>query len=61
MIKANKSKVEITGDMETVSAEMIAIIREYVARVDTDLDGDPDAEALKAIRIYEGWKSSAAN
>ena len=61
MITAKKSKVEITGDLATVSAEMIAIIREYTARVGTDLEGDPDAEALKAIRTYEGWKASATS
>lgn len=55
MIKANKTRVEFSGALQTITAEMIAVIREYVALVDRELDGDPHREALNAIRIYENW------
>jgi len=53
MIKANKDKVVITGSPELVTAEMIAIMHEFVMWQALN-SGGPAREA--GIELYESWK-----
>lgn len=55
MIKADKGNVEISGSVETVAAEMIAILHEFV--VWERLHSEKPAVEVEqaATALYEAW------
>ena len=58
MIEANKDKVKFTGSPELVTAEMIAIMHEFVMWQALN-SGGPAREA--GIKLYEAWKRGEEN
>lgn len=61
MIKAIKNKVEMAGDLETISAEFIAIQRAFIEKASREGMKDGAADARRAIQLYESWTRAASN
>lgn len=60
MIKAIKNKVEMAGDLETISAEFIAIQRAFIEKAALECS-ESSTTAKKAIQLYESWTRAASN